>query len=155
MKLVDILPIENIKVPLDSKTKDEILTELVDIISSSNPHIDKKAVLKAVMDREKTMSTGIGKGIAIPHAKSKGVHEIITALGIAPDGIEFDALDSQPVVLFFLIVAPEGPAGPHLHTLSRISRLLNNDIYQEKLLNCTSAIDALHLVQDGEREILK
>ena len=155
MKLVEILPIENVKVPLEGKTKDEIITELVDIISFSNPLIDKNLVLKSVIDREKTMSTGIGKGIAIPHAKSKGVNEIATALGIAPDGIDFDALDSQPVYLFFLIAAPEGPAGPHLHCLSMISRLLNHDGYREKLLNCSSAKEALRLVEEGEREILK
>ena len=155
MKLVEILPIENVKVPLEGKTKDEIITELVDIISFSNPLIDKNLVLKSVIDREKTMSTGIGKGIAIPHAKSKGVNEIATALGIAPDGIDFDALDSQPVYLFFLIAAPEGPAGPHLHCLSKISRLLNHDGYREKLLNSSSAKEALRLVEEGEREILK
>lgn len=155
MKLVEILPIENIKVPLDGLTKDDIIIEMVDIISSSNPLIDKKAVLKAVVDREKTMSTGIGKGIAIPHAKSKGVNEITAALGIVPDGIDFEALDSLPVFLIFLIAAPEGPAGPHLHCLSMISRLLNNDDYREKLLKCTSANDALNLIKDGEREILK
>lgn len=155
MKLVEILPIENVKVPLEGKTKDEIITELVDIISFSNPLIDKNLVLKSVIDRENTMSTGIGKGIAIPHAKSKGVNEIATALGIAPDGIDFDALDSQPVYLFFLIAAPEGPAGPHLHCLSKISRLLNHDGYREKLLNSSSAKEALRLVEEGEREILK
>lgn len=155
MKLVEILPIENIKVPLESKSKDDIITEMVDIISFSNPLIDKKTVLKSVLDREKTMSTGIGKGIAIPHAKSNGVTEITTALGIVPDGIDFDALDSQPVFLIFLIAAPDGPAGPHLHCLSMISRLLNHDGYREKLLKCTSAKEALRLVEDGEREILK
>lgn len=155
MKLADILPVENIKIPLTGKTKDEIITELVDMIAASNPHIDQKAVLKSILDREKTMSTGIGHGIAIPHSKSNGVRELIAAMGIAPGGVDFEALDDQPVYLFFLLAAPEGPAGPHLRCLSMISRLLNQESFRKSLRESSTPVEALQIIDEAELEIMK
>jgi len=155
MKLVDILPLENIKIPLTGKTKEEIITELVDIIAASNPDIDHKLVLHSVIDREKTMSTGIGHGIAIPHGKSRGVKQIAAAFGIVPDGVDFEAIDSQPAYLFFLLAAPEGPAGPHLRCLSMISRLLNSESFRQSLTEAASPEEALRIIDEGEQEFLK
>ena len=101
------------------------------------------------------MSTGIGQGIAIPHAKSKGVNELTASFGISPEGVDFESLDSKPVHLFFMIAAPDGPAGPHLRCLSMISRLLNNEDFRKNLVECATQKDALRMIEEGEKEILK
>ena len=155
MKLVYILPLENIKIPINGKTKKAIITELVALIAESNPHINHKIVLQSIIGREKIMSTGIGKGIAIPHGKSRGISQIAAAFGIVPDGVDFEAVDGQPVYLFFMLVAPEGPAGPHLRCLSMISRLLNIESFRQSLINASSPEEALHIIDEGEREFLK
>ena len=154
MKLADILPIENIKIPLTGKTKEEIITELVDIATASNPNIDKKVVLRSILERERTMSTGIGHGIAIPHGRTKGVKDIIAALGIVHNGIDFDAIDSQPAFLFFLLAAPEGETGQHLRCLSLISRLLNRDSFRKQLIECRSPKEVFRIVDDAEQKTL-
>ena len=155
MKLIDVIPVTNMKIPLTGRTKEEIITELVELIVESNPIIDRNLVLKSIFEREATMSTGIGNGVAIPHGKSKGVKEITGSFGIIPHGIDFDALDGEPVHIFFMIVSPEGPAGPHLRCLSRLSRLLNRDTFREKLISAVSPEEARHIIEDGERQFFE
>ncbi|MFC1554803.1 PTS sugar transporter subunit IIA [candidate division KSB1 bacterium] len=155
MKLTDILPVENIKIPLESDNKDEIIDELVDLITDSNPLIEKKIVHKAVVDREKSASTGIGKGIAIPHCKTAGVKEMIAALSISRDGRDFDALDGKPVNVFFLVVTPGSKnfAGPHIKCLSIISKLLGKEEFRKNLIESESPKDALRLLEEGEQNL--
>ncbi len=155
MKIIDIIPLENIKIPLTGKTKEEIITELSDQIANSNPLVDRNIILKSIFDREATMSTGIGHGVAIPHGKSKGVKDIVGSFGIAPQGVDFDALDGNPVFLFFLIAAPEGPAGPHLRCLSRLSRLLNRDNFREDILAAATPEEARRIIEDGEQQFFE
>jgi len=155
MKIADILPEENIKIPILSSTKKEIIKELVDVLTSSNPTVDGNIVLKSVLEREKSMSTGIGYGVAIPHGKSNGVKDIAAVLGIAPSGVDFEAIDGKNVFLIILIAAPEGPPGPHLRYLSLISRLLNQDTIRDKLVRCISPKEVLTVVREGEQDILK
>jgi len=152
MKVIDILPIENIKIPLNSSTKDEIITELVDLISDSNPLVNRNVILKSIFEREATMSTGIGHGVAIPHGKTKGVKQIIASFGTSPQGINFNALDGNPVYIFFMIATPEGAAGPHLRCLSRISRLLNSEKFRNDLIVAASSEEAHRIIEDGEQQ---
>ncbi len=152
MRLVDILSVENIKIPLTGSTKEELISELVELISASNPLIDNKAVYDAILEREKTMSTGIGQGIAIPHGKTEGVKEIVAALGIAPAGADFESLDNEPIYLFFLLVSPAGPAGPYLRCLSRISRLLNGGEFRMKLMSAKTPESALSIIDEEEKK---
>lgn len=155
MRLVDILPVENIKIPLTAKTKDEIITELVDLAADSNPLINRDIVLESIFEREKTMSTGIGSGIAIPHGKSNGVKDIIAAFGTIPGGAEFESLDEKPVHLFFLIASPLGPATLHLRCLSRLSRLLNKEKFRQDLLAADTSTDARRIIEDAEQEFFE
>jgi len=155
MKLFEIIPVENIKIPLEGTTKEEIITELTDLIADSNPLVDRNLVLKSILEREATMSTGIGSGVAIPHGKSKGVKQIVGSMGIVPVGIDFEALDGEPVYIFFLIASPEGPAGPHLRCLSRLSRLLNREKFREQLIHADSPATARRLLEDGEQQFFE
>ncbi len=153
MKIVDILPVERIKIPLGYRSKEEIITEMVELISSSGKDIDFPNVLKSILNRERTMSTGIGGGVAIPHGKSSGVQEVTASFGVIPEGVDFESLDGEPVYLFFLIASPEGPAGPHLKTLSLISRLIEQDSIKKKLLQATTPEEAYTILAEGEAQL--
>lgn len=143
MKLVDILSAETIKVPLQHKNKYEIIEELVDTLKQAGKIEDRDKVLKAILDREAVMSTGVGDGVAIPHGKSDGATDIVAALGIAPEPVDFEAIDNKPVQLIWLLVGPPGKTGPHLKALSRISRLMHKKEFRERLLNARSPAEIL------------
>jgi mannitol/fructose-specific phosphotransferase system IIA component (Ntr-type) len=148
--LTDLLTIDRIKIPLQARTKDEILRELVQVIRAKSRFDDGDDILRAVQERESLLSTGIGNGVAIPHGKSPVVPDLIMAAGCTPEPIEFDALDGAPVSLFFLLVGPETAAGPHIKALSRISRLVRRDDARQRLLNAKSPEEFFRALQEAE-----
>lgn len=150
MLLTELLSIERIKIPLESRTKDELLRELVGVAAGNAGGPDREDVLRAVREREAVLSTGIGHGVAIPHGKSSAVGDLRMAAGRAAAPVDFDALDGQPVSLFFLLVGPESAAGPHIKALSRISRLVRKDEVRERLVAAQTAEEFLRALQDAE-----
>ena len=148
--LTDLLTIERIKIPLESQTKEDLLRELVTIAAAPAGIPDRDDVLRAVREREAVLSTGIGHGVAIPHGKSAAVSDLRMAAGRAAFPVEFDALDGQPVSLFFLLVGPESAAGPHIKALSRISRIVRRDDVRERLVAARSAEEFLRALQEAE-----
>jgi fructose-specific phosphotransferase system IIA component len=151
MKLADLLDEKLIKIPLDKKEKDEVIEELIDTLAVSGKVIDKSAVFKAVMEREKVMSTGVGDGVAIPHGKADGVEDVVAAFGISKDEIDFQSIDEKPVHLVFLLVASPDATGPHLKALSRVSRLLNKKEFRTKLLEAKSSSEVLNMIREEEK----
>lgn len=137
--LSDLLTPERVKVPLVSRSKDEVLRELVLLALPSASPAALDGIVKAVMDRETLLSTGIGSGIAIPHGRTSEVDSVILAAGLAPTPIDFDALDGKPVSLFFLLLGPESAAGAHVRALGRISRILRHEAVRDDLNRATSA----------------
>ncbi len=109
---------------LNASTKEEVIKELVDSISSSNMVHDSELLYKDVTERENLVTTGVGYGVAFPHAKTKAVKGIVIAFGRSTEGVEFDAMDHKPVKLFFLIAAPEDAIGAHLNVMARLSFLM-------------------------------
>jgi len=152
MRLTDVLTEDMIKIPLISKDKEGILEELVELVASARPVSDKSALLKAIKDREKLMSTGVGRGIAIPHGKSNAVKELVVAVGSTPHGIDFGALDGEPVRLFFFLASPLDVFGPHVRALAKISRLLNVDSTREKLLSAKTPREFLNILETEENK---
>lgn len=152
MILTQILQPTCVKVPLDSNDKDSVITELVDMLAASNQIEDRDGVLEAVLIREQTRSTGIGSGIAIPHGKCKAVKELVMAIGIAKDGIEFDSIDQKPVSIVVLLASPIDRTGPHIQALARISRLMLDDKFKEQLQNSKSAEEVYDLINEKEHE---
>lgn len=150
MQLADLLSIERIRIPLAGGTKDELLSELVSVLSDDDGIGDRDAVLQAVRDREAILSTGIGHGVAIPHGKSPVVSELRMAAGRTAVPVDFDALDGQPVQLLFLLVGPESAAGPHIKALSRISRLVRREDIRERLVRAGSATEFFEALRDAE-----
>jgi PTS system fructose-specific IIA component len=139
-----------VKVPLGSRTKNDVLRELVDLVANERNAIDAEPILAAVRERELVLSTGIGAGIAIPHGKTPHVDQLMVAAGVAREPVDFDALDGQPVRLFFLLVGPESAAGAHVKVLSRISRLLRRDQLRKDLMMAPSAEAFLGIVRSSE-----
>lgn len=150
MKIMDFLDKKAVKLDLESIEKEDVLKELVDVLADVHDIGDKKTVVKALVERESLGSTGIGQGIAIPHGKTDKVKELVAVLGISQKGVNFEALDGEPVYIFFLLVAPKDTAGPHLKALAQISRLLRDTYFCDLLKRCKTADEAYELIQREE-----
>ncbi|CAN5851108.1 PTS sugar transporter subunit IIA [soil metagenome] len=150
MLLTDLLTVDRIRIPLESQSKDDLLRELVDVCVAADGIDDREDVLRAVREREAVLSTGIGHGVAIPHGKSAAVPGLRMAAGRSAEPVEFDALDGNPVSLFFLLVGPESAAGPHIKALSRISRMVRKDEVRERLVAAQTSEEFLRALQDAE-----
>lgn len=151
MKLADLLNEDLIKIPLEKKDKDDVIAELIDLLVASGKIKNKEIVYKAVMEREKVMSTGVGDGVAIPHGKAEGVDDVMAAFGITKEEIDFQSIDEKPVHLVFLLVASTEATGPHLKALSRVSRLLNKKEFRNKLLDANSSLEVMEMIRDEEK----
>ncbi len=150
MKITDILNINSIKVNITVDTKDELLKKLVNLAAASGNIIDKKSVYSEVMERESIMSTGVGKAIALPHAKTNAIKGTIGALCTLKEPLEYNSLDDKPVILAFLLLGEENNVGGHLRLLSMISRLMNIDEFRAKLQNAKTPQEALDLFYEYE-----
>ena len=151
MQIMDFLTIDAVKMALESKTKKDVIKELVELLVKSGKVKDKKKMVQTLLEREELGSTGIGQGIAIPHGKSDTVSDLAAAFGLSPDGISFDSLDGEPVNIFFLLVAPEGAAGAHLKALARISSLLKDKYFRKSLVSAKTPEDVIKIIQEEEK----
>lgn len=128
------------------------MTELIDVLDGTGLLQDKQAVIDAVFTRERTRSTGIGSGIAIPHGKCNAVKELVMALGVAPEPIEFQSVDKKPVSIVILLVSPLDQTGPHIQALAQVSRLMLDETFKTALEQATSTEAAYKLLIDREAE---
>lgn len=150
MKITDFLNTKAISANLQATDKEGVIRELVDLLYKAGSIKEKEKLTKILMNREALGSTGIGQGVGIPHGKSDGVKELVAAFGLSHKGINFDSLDGEPVYIFFLLVAPEDSAGPHLKALARISRLLKEKVFRESLKQCRDEKSILRLIEDED-----
>jgi len=150
MKISDILFKETIEIALIVNSKNQLLEDLIELIDKSGKLNNKDLALKDVLEREDIMSTGVGKGIALPHAKSKSVTDSIAALIILKNPIDFDSLDGEPVNIAFMLLGPEKNVGLHLRLLSKVSRLMNNDSFRLQLVDCKHKEDVVKLFNSME-----
>ncbi len=152
MKICDILTVDKIIPTLESNDKKGAINELIDLFKDDDRVIDLEEVRHVVHEREKIMSTGVGKGFAIPHGKTNSVKETIAAFGKTATPIDFEALDDQPVRLIFLLVGKENMVASHIKLLSRISRMMNNDLFRESLLNANTAEEIYSIFEEEEKK---
>ena len=152
MILTQILQPTCVKVPLDGEDKQAVITELVDLLDTNGLLLDRDVVLEAVLMREKTRSTGIGSGIAIPHGKCKATKELVMGIGIAPEPIDFASIDGKPVTIIILLVSPANQTGPHIQALARISGLMLDEEFKQRLEKATSADEVYELLSSKENE---
>jgi len=155
MKVSELLKPEFIIPELNGESKEEIINELIDLFKNDPRVEDIDKVRSAVLDREKVMSTGVGKGFAIPHGKTNAVKEIVGAFGKIKDGIDYDALDGNPVNLVFLLVGKDNLISTHIKLLSRISRLMNKDDFRHRLTEANTAEEIVKLFSDEEEHFLE
>ena len=155
MKIGDILTQQAIIPELHAGDKLQALTELVAHCARQHAGIDPQELLAVLLEREQLGSTGIGDGVAIPHGKLKGIHNIIALFARSSRGVAYDAMDAKPVHLFFLLVTPENSAGIHLKALARLSRLLKSAGFRQKLIE-SADVHHLHdiIVQEDAKHAL-
>jgi fructose-specific phosphotransferase system IIA component len=151
MKISEILEVELISTKVEGSDKDTVLNSMIELVSQSQKITDKEKVREAIFNREKIMSTGVGKGFAIPHGKTDGILDMVAAFGITETDVNFDSLDGEPVRLIFLLVGKENLVGPHLKLLSRISRLLNKDDFRVRLLTAQNREEVKELFEIEEK----
>lgn len=148
MALIDLITPEVIKVPLSATTKSGVIEELTELLVSAGKIAEAGPVLDALQQRESLGSTGLEKGIAVPHCKTTAVDTVTLAIGIAPEGIEFDAIDGQPSTLFFCMLAPPDQSGPHIEALSEIARLTQSQSFCRLLIGSQSPAEVVELFRD-------
>jgi len=156
MKIMDFLSKKAIVADIKSTKKEEVIRELVDALIEADD-IEKRyrnKLMEALMARESLGSTAIGQGIAIPHAKSECVDRLVAAFGISKKGVDFDSLDGEPAYIFFLLVASQDSAGPHLKALARISRLLKDKYFRDSLRASSDDKSIVRIItQEDEKKI--
>ena len=149
MLLTELLSPDRVVVPLTARDKAGVIAELTrHLVDHSGGGFDE--VLGAVEEREAVLSTGIGFGVAIPHARSSAVRELSVVCGLSSEPVPFDSIDGEPVRLFFLIVGPESSAGQHVKLLSRIARLVRRDHLRQQLCEAGTPQEFYAALLDAE-----
>jgi len=154
MKLSDILHPDAVTIDLVSTDKNDLLAELVELLVASKgiKKTDKSMILNKLKERETIGSTGIGKGVGIPHAKCAFLKKMVAAFGISKEGVDFKALDGERTYIFFLLAAPGETPGPHLKALAKISRILDDKFVRERLRSLKSAKEVLKAIDEEEKK---
>ena len=149
--LSDMLDPICIDLELGGKRKPDIIEELVKVLDRGGRVSDLKKLTSDVIEREKVASTGIGSGIAIPHAMSDTVDRTLLAFGLKRDGARFDSVDNRPVTLFFLLVGPTGSHAEHLKVLSKIARYLHDESFCRALHDAMTPKDVIDAIEEKDR----
>jgi len=153
MNITDIIKEDCFAASLQSKSKDELFVEMVDILVRANPGLDREVVLKAIREREVKMSTGIGKGIAIPHGKTNAVEDLVGVVGVSKEGVEYDALDGELVHVVFMLLAPVSSTGRHITALQKIANLMKDRGCYQRLFDAKTAAEAFKGLQIDEEKL--
>ena len=148
MVLLELIEEKIIKIPLESDNKLDVINELTGILADAGKIKDIDPVVEVLLSREDQGSTGLGGGLAIPHGQTSAVDSLTIAIGIAPEGIDFDSLDGEPATIFFLILVPPDQSGSHLQALSEIAGITKSREFCSLLLASSSAVEAVKLFKE-------
>lgn len=155
MKMSDFLDPRAVVSDLKTTNKKGVLEELCSALVSLHPTLDRDRMVGILLDRERLGSTGVGEGVAIPHGKMEDLEGLIACFGRSIQGVAFEAVDDQPVTLFFVLFAPENSAGVHLKALAKISRLLKRPSVREELMRASSREDVYTILTQEDEEGLQ
>ncbi len=152
MKFSDFISTKSICSELASADKETVIAELVDSLMNAGniKEADRDDIIKAIMKREELGSTGIGRGVAVPHTKHPSVDKLVGTVGVSSDGVDFDSLDGEKVQLFFLLVSPPDRPGDHLRALENISRQLRDETFCRFLKQSKNAEDIMQLLEEAD-----
>jgi PTS system fructose-specific IIA component/PTS system nitrogen regulatory IIA component len=153
MKIEALLTEKHINLNLGSSSKDEVIDTLIAMVADHDKVRDLKQLAEDVRKREREMSTGIGKNIGLPHAKTSAVTEPVLALATLSNEVDFESIDNQPVKIVFLLATPETMLAEHLKLLGRITRLAGRDDVRRKLIDAATPADVLELFKQEERDL--
>jgi PTS system fructose-specific IIA component/PTS system nitrogen regulatory IIA component len=152
MKFSDFVAVDAIRSSIEADTKEGVIREmaqsLVDAGSISPGDLD--GIVKAIMKREDLGSTGIGRGVAVPHTKHPSVRRLVGTVAVSHDGVDFESLDGEPVQLFFLLVSPPDRPGDHLRALENISRQLRDDAFCRQLKSAKGPLEIKTLLEEAD-----
>jgi PTS system nitrogen regulatory IIA component len=151
MKILDSLKEESIISELNATDKKGVLEKLTDPVAKASG-VNQEEMIRVLLERERLGSTGIGGGIAIPHGKLKSLASLLVGFGRSHKGVDFEALDGKPAHLFFLLVAPENSSGAHLRMLARISRLLKDSTFKQRLMTAVDRRDLYTVIANEDHE---
>jgi fructose-specific phosphotransferase system IIA component len=151
MKISDILSTDVIAVNMDGADKEDAIKKIIDLAAKSGKILDLDKVSQTIFEREKLVSTGVGKGFAIPHGKTDSISDVVAAFAITKEPIDFDSIDGEPVRFIFLLIGKENLLNTHIKLLSRISRLMNKDEFRERLLEADSPEEVLKIFREEEK----
>ncbi|MEM8756805.1 MAG: PTS sugar transporter subunit IIA [Planctomycetota bacterium] len=156
MKLSDLVPEGAIHTELAATQRDDVIAEMVDVMVASGAadgaHRDD--LIKRVLDREQKGSTGFGRGVAVPHVKHPGVSTMTAAIGLSTEGIDFNALDRQPVYSVFLLLSPEDRPEEHLQAMEAIFKQLSKEIFRRFLRQAGTVDEVRTLLSDADNQTL-
>ena len=141
MRICDLINPQSVRLNVEVSTKEQAINNLVDLVAESGCLNDAERFRTAVFDREAKVSTGLGEGVAIPHAKSAGVTKPGLSAMVVPQGVEFDSLDGKPAKLFFMIASPHHASDAHLDVLARLSTLLISEEFRNSLNSAQSEMN--------------
>ena len=150
MKLTEFLPLQLVRVPLVARDKTQAITELVDLLAEHGRTAARDQLLDAILERESQLTTGIGRGFAIPHAKCDAVERLAIAFGRAAEPIDFEAIDSKPVSLIALLASPTNATSLHVEALATLSRMVKNEAALDALLSAQTADAFYKVIVDNE-----
>lgn len=150
MLLSTLLTPQRIRVPLAAADKESAIRELVEAAADGNS-VSVDELVRAVEERERMHSTGLGYGVAVPHGRSGDIGDVRIAAGVSQRPIEYGSLDGEPVRLFFLLVGPEREAGTHVKALSRIARIVRQPDVRGRLIRATTTDEFYRHLRDAER----
>jgi mannitol/fructose-specific phosphotransferase system IIA component (Ntr-type) len=146
MQISELLRQEHIKVNLESKDKESAIAEVLELLVASGDVTDRDGAYRALLEREAKGTTGIGGGVAVPHAKHASITHLCLALGLSSGGVEFDAIDGQPARIIFLLLAEPNNPGPHVQALAQVARFCQTPGFCGRLRDCRSQKEVLDLV---------
>jgi PTS system fructose-specific IIA component/PTS system nitrogen regulatory IIA component len=152
MKFSDFVSVTSIKADLGTFEKPDVIRELVQSLAASGAvkAADVDGIVAAIMKREELGSTGIGRGVAVPHTKHPSVEKLVGTVGVSSEGVDFNSLDGDKVHLFFLLISPPDRPGDHLRALENISRQLRDDTFCRFLKQAKSAHDIQQLLEEAD-----
>lgn len=150
MNIFSLLSSQTILPNLQANDKEEVLEKMISSLEDEVSDGEIEKIRDAVFEREKIMSTGVGKGLAIPHGKASGIEQTYAAFAILDEPVDYQAIDNEPVNMVFLLVGPQASNSLHIKMLSRISRLMNNSAFRERLRKSSSAEEIIEQFKEEE-----
>ncbi len=154
MRLIDIVPEGAIAAPIKALEREAIIPELVDLVIASGgaDAASRDDLIARVLDRERILSTGFGRGVAVPHAKHASIRQIVAAVGVSHRGIDFQSPDKQPVYIVFLLLSPEGRPEDHLKAMEAIFKQLSRDTFRRLLRQAGSAFEVRQILKEVDAQ---